>query len=191
MEILYVDACIRDSSRTRELAKVLLSRLSGRFTELFLREEPLFPMTEKELNEREAKNTDGDTAVLAYAKQFAKADTVVLAAPYWDLSFPAQLKLYLEKICIGGVTFRYGENGKIESLCRASHLYYVTTAGGYIGENNFGFDYVKALAKNFFAIPDVRFFSAQGLDIFGNDEKKILEEAKDKIKSFDFSNESF
>ena len=58
---------------------------------------------------------------------------------------------------------------------------YITTAGGYIGENNFGFDYVKAVATGFFGIGNVRFFSAEGLDIYGADVETIIEKAKDNI----------
>ena len=36
MKILYIDACVRDCSRTRELADHLLSRLSGIATKLEL-----------------------------------------------------------------------------------------------------------------------------------------------------------
>ena len=37
------------------------------------------------------------------ASQFQQADEIVIAAPYWDLSFPAILKLYLENIYVTGV----------------------------------------------------------------------------------------
>ena len=43
--------------------------------------------------------------IFDYAKDFAKADTIVIAAPFWDLSFPASLKCYIEAINILGITF--------------------------------------------------------------------------------------
>ena len=46
---------------------------------------------------------------------------------------------------------------------------------------NFGFEYVKALANNFYGIPDVYFVKAEGLDIWGADSVGLLEEAKQKI----------
>ena len=90
--------------------------------------------------------------MFCYARQFADADTVVIAAPYWDLLFPAVLRIYLENITVCGITFRYSEKGIPESLCNAEKLCYVTTSGGFIGENNFGFDYVKALSSGFFGM---------------------------------------
>ena len=65
----------------------------------------------------------------------------------------------------------------------AKKLYYITTSGGYIGNNNFGYDYVKALAENFFGINDISFYSAEGLDVIGADIEGIMAEAKKKITS--------
>ena len=47
--------------------------------------------------------------------------------------------------------------------------------------NNFGFDYVKALATSLFGIENVKFFSAEGLDIDTADVAQIMKRAKDNI----------
>ena len=99
---------------------------------------------------------------------------MVVAAPYWDLMFPAVLKTYLESITVSGITFRYSAQGRPESLCKAKALYYVTTAGGFIGQNDFGFSYIQALAQNFFGIPELHRYAAEGLDIYGADVEKIM-----------------
>lgn len=184
MKVLFIDACVREQSRTRALAEAVLNRLSGTVTTVRLSEQNLTPMTERELLEREAKNRNLDDPLFSYAKRFSEADCLVVAAPFWDLSFPSALKLYLEKICIGGITFRYGKNGAIESLCRADRLFYVTTAGGYIRDKNFGFNYVKALSETFFGISKVFFFSAEGLDIHGNKPDEILQNAKQRVQTY-------
>ena len=72
----------------------------------------------------------------------------MIAAPFWDLSFPASLRQYLEQVNVPGITFRYTEEGIPVSLCRARRLYYVTTAGGYYFPEEYGYGYVKALAEN-------------------------------------------
>ena len=77
------------------------------------------------------------SAAAAYiyeARLFADADLVVVGAPYWDLSFPALLKIYIENIMVLGVTFIYGERGQVIPLGRAGRMFYISTAGGYIGE---------------------------------------------------------
>ena len=62
-------------------------------------------------------------------------------------------------------------------------MYYVTTAGGTFFPAEYGFGYVKALAQNFYGIPDVQLIKAVGFDIEGADEAKILREAIENIKA--------
>lgn len=184
-EILFINACARPCSRTYALAKHLLDGLEGNVSEVKLYEENI-PLLDASLLEkrdsllRQGKTDDG---LFTLARQFAAADAVVIAAPYWDLLFPAILRSYFEAITVSGITFRYSEQGAPVSLCRAEKLCYVTTAGGFIGENNFGFSYVKALATNFFGINDVRCIKAEGLDIYGADVEQIMSKAMADIFS--------
>ncbi len=46
-----------------------------------------------------------DDSMFALVRQFAEAETIVIDAPYWDLSFPAALKQYIEHINVLGITF--------------------------------------------------------------------------------------
>lgn len=181
--ILYINACCRENSRTEELAKHLLSALDGNKQAVNLYNESITPINAELLCKRDNLLKEGktDDEMFSLAKQFASADTIVIAAPYWDLMFPSILKLYLENITVCDITFRYSDKGIPQSLCKAKTLYYITTAGGFIGENNFGFDYINALAKGFFGIGTVKFFSAEGLDIYGADTNQIVQKAKENI----------
>ena len=116
------------------------------------------------------------------ARQFAEADTIVIAAPYWDFSFPVVLKQYFEQINILGITFRYTPAGVPEGLCRAQNLTYITTAGGNIVPEEYGFGYVRALAQNFYGIPNVRLIKATGLDIIGADVEAIIKAVEKTIQ---------
>ena len=180
---LYINACCRENSRTDELAEHLLGNLSGNVQTVNLYEENISSIDAELLAKRDSllKNGMTDDEMFSLAKQFATADTIVIAAPYWDLMFPSVLKVYLENITVCGITFCYSDKGIPQSLCKAKELYYITTSGGFIGQNNFGFDYIKALAKGFFGIGDVRFFSAEGLDIYGADVDGIMQKAKENI----------
>ena len=182
-KILFVNACVRPCSRTLELAETLLQKLKGDVEEVRVYEMSLPVLDLNVMTQRDLAVQKNDFSDLVFdaAKQFAAADVIVIAAPYWDLMFPAVLKTYLENITIAGLTFRYSEEGRPQSLCRAKALYYVTTAGGFIGQNDFGFSYVNALAQNFFEITDVNRYAAEGLDIFGADVDKILNETKQTI----------
>ena len=180
-KILYINACFKEGSRTNELAQHLLNNLDGELESVNLYEENIKPLDKQTLLKRDKLLKSGQTHddFLMLARQFASADIIVIAAPYWDLLFPAVLRIYLENITVCGITFRYSEKGIPVGLCKAEKLYYITTSGGFINENNFGFDYVKALAKTLFGIKTVQSFSAEGLDIEGADIGHILQEAKE------------
>ena len=119
-----------------------------------------------------------------YAQQFANADIVLISAPYWDLSFPAILKTYIENINVNGITFSYSEKGYPVSLCKAKKLIYVTTSGGPIISDDFGFGYIKSLSENFYGINDINYIKAEGLDIWGANIQEILEKAKKDIEKY-------
>lgn len=180
--ILFIDACVRTDSRTRKLAAALLDRL-GEYKTLKLADEELPVLDEKTLEQRteDCRNGNFDAPYYKYAKQFAEADEIVIAAPYWDLSFPAILKQYIENICVSGITFKYSEEGIPIGLCRAKCLHYVTTSGGPIFNKDFGFGYIQNLAQGMYGISDCRFYSAENLDIIGNDVDAIMEAAVEDI----------
>ena len=133
-------------------------------------------MRDRLISERDLKNP-----VFDLARQFSEAETIVIAAPYWDLSFPAALKQYIEQINVTGITFKYTEEGIPVGLCRAEKLYYVCTAGGCYVPEEFGFGYIKALAQNYYGIRDVIKIEAVGLDIYGADISAIMKSAEETI----------
>lgn len=178
-KILFVNVCVRECSRTLELANHVLSKLDGDIEEVKLYNEELFPIDLKKLKMRDKAKRDEDFSDLEFdfAKQFANADVIVIAAPYWDLMFPSLLKVYFENITVNGITFVYGENGIPQGLCKATRLIYVTTSGGPV-VHNFGFEYTSSLAKAFYGINCVECVSAESLDILGADAEEILKRAK-------------
>ncbi|MEG0546535.1 MAG: NAD(P)H-dependent oxidoreductase [Oscillospiraceae bacterium] len=182
-QILFINACVRQNSRTKRLAQSVLKARNGTITEINLEKENIQPLNHLLLRAREDGIQSGDFSPpdFRYAKQFANADELVIAAPYWDLSFPAILKIYLEAVTVNNITFRYTDRGAPMGLCRATKLTYVTTAGGTIGDNNLGFEYVKALAQNLFGISETVCLKAENLDIQGNDPEKILKQVEKTI----------
>ena len=185
--ILYVNACVRKESRTRSLAEKLLAKLNRPFEEVRL-EEIEFPISKEDyLDLRDLLVSRGDfqNELFALARQFSEAETIVIAAPYWDLSFPAMLKQYLERINVVGIAFKYTEEGVPIGLCKGKRLFYVTTGGGYFVPDEYGFGYVKALAQNFFGIQDVRKIEAVGLDIRGADVNAIMTAAEEALSAMD------
>ncbi len=182
--ILFVNACARSDSRTIMLANILLGKLDEPFEEIRLIEYD-FPVTDEAfLKKRDhlIRINAFNDSIFNLASQFAAADKIIIAAPYYDLSFPACVKQYFEQINVLGITFRYTPEGYPEGLCQAEKLYYVTTAGGMFVPDEYGFGYVKALSENFYGIKDVKLIRAIGLDIYGADPKKILKECADNIR---------
>ena len=164
MSILFINACVRENSRTLVLAKNILSNMSGEIIEVNLNQVNIVPLNRDLLDKREKliRDESKNDAMFYYARQFAEADEIVMAAPFWDLSFPAILKAYIEQITVSGITFEYID-GRPRGLCRAKSLIYVTTSGGPIFAD-FGYEYIKALSKNFYGISQTKAYRAMNLD---------------------------
>ena len=179
--ILYINSCVRENSRTDRLARAVLDKM-GKYTELYLPDEDLKPLTAQMLDKRTEllAGNDLNDQMFYYAHQFSNAEKIVISAPFWDGSFPSLLKVYIENIYAVGIVSRYDEKGTPIGMCKASELVYVTTAGGkYIPD--FSFDYIKALAEGCFGIKNTCLVMAEMLDIEGMDAEKILQEAIARI----------
>lgn len=181
--ILYIDGAVRTESRTRELADYLIGKKSDKVEYVRLNEEDILPLKENILSKRNEACQKGDFSdpYFRYAKQFAAADEIVIVAPYWDFSLPSLVKAYLENVCVSGLTFCYEDKDIPTGLCKAKRLYYVTTAGGPILDDAFGYGYVKMLAQVMFGIGEVLYIKAENLDIIGSDVKAIMDRAKEEI----------
>jgi len=182
--VLFINACVRKESRTKRLADCFLSKLNQPYKEICLHKID-FPVFDEEfLNRRDRliMEKDFSNPMFELAKQFAEADSIVIAAPFWDFSFPAVVKQFFEQINILGITFRYTPEGAVEGLCKAKSLTYITTAGGTVMPEEYGFGYVKALAQNFYGISDVRLIKATGLDIIGADAEAIIKAVERTMK---------
>ena len=175
--VLYVNSCVREDSRTDAIARTVLKKLGGDYRELYLPGENLQPLSRETLNKRSAlvQKADYSDPLFRYAKQFAAADKIVISAPYWDLSFPALLKIYIENIYAVGIVTEFDAQGRPRGLCRADELIYVTTAGGpYVPDFSYG--YIKSLAEQYFGIPKTALVKAEMLDVEGFDAGKITAE---------------
>ena len=183
--ILFINACVRKGSRTKELADTLLAKLNEPYEEIVLHA-IRFPLVDEAFLQRRDELIslrDFSDPMFALARQFAEADEIVIAAPFWDLSFPAVLKQYVEQINVRGITFYYTPEGVPTGLCRAKRLTYITTVGGDYFPEEYGAGYVRALAQNFYGIPEFKLIKATGLDIVGADPDAIMDCAKASIKT--------
>lgn len=177
MSDLFINACVRKESRTLIIAKHIMKNKKLNCVEVNLNTENIPPLTSKNLQTRESllKDKNFNHNMFDYAKQFAEAENIVIAAPYWDLGFPALLKIYLENICVPNITFKYTENGPV-GLCKAKQLIFVTTAGGKIFAD-FGYSYIKTLANALFGITNTTCIKAENLDVENISHTELFQKA--------------
>ncbi len=188
-QALVIDCCIRkELSRTSKLLSAFLSALPEEYEvkRLFLPEENLKYFSGDYFEERERLLEKGELSHprFRYAHEFAEADLIVVAAPFWDLSFPALLKVYIEQVSVDGITFHSSQAG-LQGLCRAENLVFLTTRGGCYSPGSgaedmeMGSRYLAAL-QIFFGVDRYHLVAADGLDIEGADIEGILNEASKK-----------
>ena len=128
-KLVVIDACVRQSdSRTLRIAEPLIKALAQRYTVLRynLPEMEIVPLDPGLFAER------GAGVIPVWAKEAASAiagaDRILIAAPFWDMSFPAVLKCFFEQTSLFDVTFT--DTGKTcAGLCKAPKVLYITTRG--------------------------------------------------------------
>ena len=186
-QILFVNACMRgpERSRTWKLCQAFLSACRERWPDAEIRERdltaaglPVLTAALDDLRHQRFQENPRDP-LFDPAHEVAQADLVVIGAPYWDLTFPAALKVYLEWASMLGITFRYTQEGQQVGMSRAGALVYLTTAGGPIGEQNYGFQYLQGLGR-MLGVPEARCVAAENLDVWGRDPEAIVEEARER-----------
>ena len=182
MKILFINACPRKDSRTLKLASYLLSKLDGDVIELNLMDLDILPLNAERLDKRNKLLSEGrlDAPIFKEARLFKESNLIVIATPYYDLSFSAYLKTFIEHINIDGLTFKFTDDGKYQKMCKAKVCYYITTSGGEL-YLDYGFNYIKNLCQLFYGIDEVKLIKAENLDIVGIDVEKELDKAKQDI----------
>lgn len=193
-DLLFINACVRgQKSRTLQLARRFLEAWQHAHPEAVITErdlcrDRLSPQYPEVLEERDALWSAGklDDPLFQPARQFAAAGRIVIAAPFWDLSFPAILKIYLERISVTNITFGYDDLGRSVGLCKADKLLLITTRGGdfsipEISWMEMGARQLEALCA-MYGISSFQCLTAQGLDDIRNDKEAILAQAMDQAE---------
>ena len=174
MKLLFVDCCISQrgaDSRTRAVADAFLETFRANHPEAEVETVTpeqllaLKPFDVEMLNDREALAGAGafDAPVFDLARQFRGADAVVVAAPYWDLSYPAALRTYVEYISAVGLTYHYEADG-CHGDCKAQRLVYLTSGGDFEHEDSIGVLHWRQLC-GLFGVKRFDYVFAGGLDI--------------------------
>ena len=149
-KLVVIDACIREKeSRTRRIAEPIIQVLSKRYEIIRydLTKMPMEPLTPKTYADRAAGIVP--EWALEAARAIASADRILIAAPFWDMSFPAVLKTFFEHVSLFDITFT--DNGhSCVGLCKCEKVMYVTTRGMNIPTGDpreQGSSYLQALSR--------------------------------------------
>lgn len=175
-KLIFIDSCMREESRTKRIATPIIAELSKRYeVERIALEGASYPAVDsKTLQDR--NNGIVPEHFVDLAKKVAAADRIVIAAPFWDMSFPAILKLFIENLSLFGVTFNTDDK-TCYGLCRCQKLLYITTRGMNISTGDpleQATPYLKALSF-LWGLGEIVTISAQNLDY------SSPEEIEDKI----------
>lgn len=185
-KLLYIDACIRDEqSRTKRIATPVIEALKQKYeVQTLVINELDLSIVRKELV---TKRTSGeiDTQVMQWAESVRDADRIVIAAPFWDMSFPAALKNFLELCSIMDVTFKTDDK-TCYGNCKAEKMLYITTRGMDIStgdELEQATPYLKALSW-LWGIGPLQVVSVQNTDYLPVSEigERINEAISDGLK---------
>lgn len=129
--------------------------------------------------DEESKNN----SILKYAYQFADSDKYIIAAPMWNLSFPAILKAYIDYVSVSGITFKYTAEGPVGLLNNKKAVHIVSRGGGYDNSPyEMGDRYLRTIL-GFFGIKDIETIDIDNLDVMGVNVKEKVEEGIEKAIS--------
>lgn len=170
-KLVYIDCCMRDESRTKRIATPLIEELSKKYDidVISLEGSTYPPVDSKTLEDR--NNGIVPKEHVETASRIASAERIVIAAPFWDMSFPSILKVFLENMSLFGVTFD-SNSTECYGLCKCKKVLYITTRGMNISTGEAleqATPYLKALSY-LWGLGDIITISAQNMDYSSPEE---------------------
>lgn len=172
-KLFYVDACLREGSNTKKIADAIFDELFDKYEMETVRlSDCSFPIVNNDiLNDR--ANGIVPEEYVEMAKKLAAADRLVIAAPFWDMSFPSALKVFFENMSLFNVTFTSNEK-ECFGLCKAEKVLYITTRGMNISTGDDleqATPYIKALSK-LWGLGELYVISAQNMDYCTEEQRE-------------------
>ncbi len=177
-KLVYIDACIRgEASRTKRIATPIVEKLKTKYDVYTITINDLkLDIVQKELINKRL-NGDIPNYVLDWANSIKNADRIVISAPFWDMSIPSSLKVFIELCSILDVTFKSNDK-TCYGNCNSKKLLYITTRGMDISTRDRldqGTSYFEALSF-LWGLGAVIVVSAQNMDYV--DEETINNKIK-------------
>ncbi|WP_280771134.1 FMN-dependent NADH-azoreductase [Salipaludibacillus daqingensis] len=133
----------------------------------------------------QAKPSDMEEVTNPYVEQFLRAERIVIVTPLWNMSFPPQVKAYVDQLIIPDKTFRFSETG-IEGLMQHKRMVHIQSRGGVYSEGPLQkFEHGDSYLRLIFGLIGLKEYDhlfIEGTSTFPDDVLHRLEEAKDRAR---------
>ena len=195
MQILRIDsATTGEQSISRKLTDELVRHFTARHPEATVIERDLVaeplphidPITTKAI--RNPPETHEEAVAAAYPDQravldeFLASDVVIVGAPMYNFSIPSQLKAWLDRLGVPGVTFKYSEAGP-EGLAGGRKVVIASARGGEYSNDQMAENQESLLATffGFIGVDDLHFVRVEKAGFGPEAIKAGLAAAKEEI----------
>ena len=125
MIVAVIDSTIRKESRTREILNNVINHYKGEvdFKVYDINEYELIPTNKYNFDQK-----GSEEIYFEISKEISSMDGLIIAAPFWDMTYPALLKVFLEKLSIPNVMFLDGTK-EVVGLSNNKFMLFITTRG--------------------------------------------------------------
>ena len=173
-KLIFIDACMRAGSRTRRIATPIIAELGKRYSvETVDLTRNIYPVADNyTLEDRNQGVVPAEDVDLA--KRIAAAVRIVIAAPFWEMSFPSALKVFFENMSLFGITFDSNEK-ECYGLCKAEKVMYITSRGMNISTGDpleQATPYIKAISY-LWGWGELSVVAAQNMDYSSEEEIEV------------------
>ena len=181
MKLLHIDTSILgQNSVSRQLTAAIVARVRAvhadlEFSYLDLGAEPLAHLSGAHL--AAGQGATPESPALAQDLQrgrealeaFLAADIIVVGAPMYNFTVSSQLKAWVDRVCVAGKTFRYGDSGP-QGLAGGKKVFVASSRGGFYGPQSpaAALEHQESYLRGvfgFLGITEVTFVRAEGVNI--------------------------
>jgi FMN-dependent NADH-azoreductase len=181
VKLLHIDSSILGGhSASRQISHDVVERLRGQggTVEVVRRDIVADPLPHLELSNLPSRHPlaaqldpaarEASAAIRAESDQvlqeFLDADVVVIGAPMYNFTVPSQLKAWIDRILVAGVTFSYGPDG----LAGGKRVILVPARGGFYGQGSpaAAFEHLETYLRTvfgFIGVSDLETVIVEGL----------------------------
>lgn len=181
-KLLYINVNIRkDESRTKRIADAFLNKVKGKYQ---IEEINLDKLNISPKDNAYFKNTNINANDVKLAKLVASADKILISTPFWDMSFPSKLKVFIERATFPGITM--SDSDDMRGVSGVEEILVITTRGWDIQDYD-ELDGISSYMKGLqllWGIEKYHIISANGLDVHLDKVDELVDVAIEKAKEY-------